>query len=247
MQRLLLTLRFDGTRYHGWQVQPNGVTVQETLQNAVERVTGVRSGVTGCSRTDAGVHAAMFCCTFDTASKLRGEAMALALNAYLPHDIAVYACRDVEPDFHPRYSAAGKRYLYRIWNSPLRNPFWEDYALQVKKPLDVGKLNAAAADFVGTHDFAAFCAAGSSVKDTVRTVKRCGVTREGELVTFVVEANGFLYNMVRIMTGTLLDMAGGRREWDSIPKALGSGKRTTAGATAPARGLILDEVFYNLD
>lgn len=244
MQRLLLTLRFDGTRYHGWQVQPNGVTVQETLQDAIERVTGVRSGITGCSRTDAGVHAAMFCCTVDTASGLRGEAMAQALNAYLPRDIAVYACREVGDGFHPRYSAKGKRYLYRIWNSPCRNPFWEAYALQVKRPLDVVKLNAAAADFVGTHDFAAFCAAGSSVKDTVRTVKRCEVSREGELVVFLVEADGFLYNMVRIMTGTLLDMAGGRRDWDSIPGTLAAGMRTLAGTTAPAHGLILDKVFY---
>lgn len=247
MQRLLLTLRFVGTRYHGWQVQPNGITVQETLQNAVERVTGVRSGITGCSRTDAGVHAAMFCCTMDTESKLRGDRMTAALNAYLPPDIAVYVCREVDPDFHPRYSARGKRYLYRLWNAPARNPFWEGLALHVKQPLDADKLNQAAADYIGTHDFASFCAAGSSIKDTVRTVRRCGVVREGELVVFSVEADGFLYNMVRIMVGTLLDMAGGKRPWTSIPAALSAAERSAAGKTAPACGLILDKVFYPFD
>ena len=124
MQRLLLTLRYDGSRYHGWQVQKNAITVQETLQDAVERLTGIRSGLTGCSRTDAGVHAEMFCCAFDTASPLRGEKMVKALNAHLPRDIAVYGCREVEAVFHPRYAALGKRYVYRIWNAPERNPFW---------------------------------------------------------------------------------------------------------------------------
>ena len=114
MQRLLLTLRYDGTRYHGWQVQPNGITVQQTLQDAVERVTGVRAGLTGCSRTDAGVHADMFCCTMDTASPLRGDRLAAALNAHLPSDIAVYDCRETAPDFHPRYDARGKRYVLSL-------------------------------------------------------------------------------------------------------------------------------------
>ena len=117
MPRLLLTLRYDGTRYHGWQVQPNGVTVQQVMQDAVERLTGVRSGLTGCSRTDAGVHANMFCCTLDTACPLRGDKLAAALNAHLPADVAVYGCREVPADFHPRYMAAGKRYVYRIWNA----------------------------------------------------------------------------------------------------------------------------------
>lgn len=244
MPRLLLTLRYDGTRYHGWQVQNNALTVQQTLQDAVERVTGVRSGITGCSRTDAGVHADMFCCTMDTASSLHGRAMIAALNAHLPRDIAVYDCREVSDAFHPRYSAEGKRYLYRIWNAPERNPFWEGRALHVKKPLDAERLSRAAADYLGTHDFAGFCAAGSSVQDTVRTVRACSVTREGDLVTFAVEADGFLYNMVRIMVGTLLDMAAGRLGFDSIPIALAAKDRSAAGPTAPAHGLILDEVFY---
>lgn len=245
MARLLLTLRYDGTAYHGWQVQPNGVTVQQTLQDAIEAVTGVRSGVIGCSRTDAGVHADMFCCTFDTDSPLRGDKLCSALNYHLPRDISVYAAREVAADFHPRYGAAGKRYVYRIWNGPQRHPVYERYALWVKKPLDEALLNKVAADYVGRHDFAAFCGAGADLQGTTeRTIHSCTVTREGELVLFTVEGDGFLYNMVRIMVGTLLEIAAGRMELDSIPAILEGGRREAAGPTAPAQGLCLAEVFY---
>ena len=244
MQRLLLTLRYDGSRYHGWQVQKNGITVQETLQDAVERLTGIRSGLTGCSRTDAGVHAEMFCCAFDTASPLRGEKMVKALNAHLPRDIAVYGCREVEADFHPRYAALGKRYVYRIWNAPERNPVWEGRALHCRRPLDAAFLNEQAAAYVGTHDFASHQAAGSTVEETIRTVRRAEVERRGEMVLFTVEADGFLYNMVRIMVGTLLGLQAGSLEAGSIPAILESGSRERAGATAPACGLYLDHVFY---
>ena len=244
MQRLLLTLRYDGTQYHGWQVQPNGVTVQQRMQDAIEKITGVRSGLTGCSRTDAGVHANMFCCAFNTESPLRGTRMVRALNANLPQDIAVYDCREVDDKFHPRYHAEGKRYVYRIWNSTARNPFWQPYSLFRNQPLDVARLQRAAQDYVGTHDYAAFCSAGSSVEDTVRTVRTCTVHRVGEMVLFTVEADGFLYNMVRIMVGTLLDMANGRIAYDAIPAILQQKDRNRAGITAPPQGLFLDYVFY---
>ena len=246
MRRLLLTLRYDGTAYHGWQVQPNGITVQEALQDAIEKLTGVRSGVIGCSRTDAGVHADMFCCTFDTECKLDGDKLASALNFHLPRDIAVYAAREVAPDFHPRYQAAGKRYVYRIWNDRQRHPVYDRYALHRNQPLDVERLNRAAADFVGTHDFAAFCGAGSAVEDTVRTVTRCTVERQGDLVLFTVEGNGFLYNMVRIMVWTLLEIAADRLAADGIPAILDSLDRGQAGPTAPPQGLCLQQVFYEL-
>lgn len=129
MHRRLLILRYDGTHYCGWQVQKNAVSVQQTVQDAIERVTGVRAGLTGCSRTDAGVHADMYCCAFDTESRLPPDKLVLALNAWLPADIAVYGCREVPADFHPRYTAMGKRYVYRIWNAAARNPFWEGRAL----------------------------------------------------------------------------------------------------------------------
>ena len=244
MRRLLLTLRYDGTAYHGWQVQPNAVTVQAVLQDAIAGVTGVRSGVIGCSRTDAGVHADMFCCTFDTESTIPAERFPAALCGHLPEDIAVYACREVAADFHPRYAARGKRYCYYIWNTPQRNPFCDRYALRRAGRLDETALNAAAQQFVGTHDFSAFCAADADTTDAVRPVYRCAVTREGDLVTFTVEADGFLYNMVRIMVGTLLDIAAGRFPADTVTAALRTGDRTLAGATAPAKGLFLKEVFY---
>lgn len=245
MQRLLLTLRYDGTAYHGWQVQPNGVTVQQVLQDAIEAVTGVRSGVIGCSRTDAGVHADGFCCTFDTESALRGDRMIGALNANLPDDIAVYRCIETAADFHPRYQSLGKQYVYRIWNAPYRNPFWEHHAVHHRHPLDEKAMDEWAQLFVGTHDFAAFCAAGSSVVDTVRTVAECHVERDGDMIVFSVRADGFLYNMVRIMVGTLLDIAFGKRTPDDVRRAIACKDRTLAGATAPAKGLCLQQVFYD--
>ncbi len=245
MARLRMTLRYDGTAYHGWQVQPNGMTVQEALQDAVEAVTGVRSGITGCSRTDAGVHAEMFCCALDTACLLRGDKLASALNFHLPRDIAVYAVDEVADDFHPRYHAYGKRYVYRIWNGTQRHPVYERYALHRKGRLDETILNRAAAAYIGTHDFAAFCAAGSDVQDTVRTVRDCRVERQGDLVLFSVEADGFLYNMVRIMVGTLLEIAEGRMTAQAIPAILAGGDRQQAGPTAPAKGLCLEKVFYD--
>lgn len=244
MNHWRLLLQYDGSRYHGWQVQPNGVTVQQVLQDAVERVTGVRSGITGCSRTDAGVHARMFCCALKTESRIPPEKVPAALNAYLPRDMAVYECRLADPDFHPRYDAAGKRYVYRIWNHRVRSPFWERRACHIGRRLDETVMAQAARNFEGTHDFKAFCAAGSSVTDTVRTVRRCRVTRQGDMVEIEVEADGFLYNMVRIMVGTLLDIEAGRLPPGSVPTILASGDRLQAGKTAPACGLYLEEVFY---
>ncbi len=246
MARILLTLRYDGTAYHGWQVQPNGVTVQQVLQDAIEAVTGVRCGITGCSRTDAGVHADMFCCAFDSDTPLRGDKLCSALNFHLPRDVSVYQAREVEAEFHPRYYAKGKRYVYRIWNGNQRHPMHEKYALWLKKPLDVDFLNHVAQDYVGTHDFAAFCGAGSDLQGTTeRTIHSCTVTRQGDMVLFTVEGDGFLYNMVRIMVGTLLEIAAGRLASDSIPVILQGRDRTAAGPTAPAQALCLEQVFYD--
>lgn len=245
MARRLLTVQYMGTAYHGWQVQPNVVTVQQVMQDAIEHVTGVRAALTGCSRTDAGVHAEMFCCVLDTDTPLSDQKLVAALNAWLPQDVAVSACRTVAVDFHPRYDARGKQYAYRIWNAPARNPFLAGRALHHRRPLDVEKMNTAAADFLGTHDFSAFCAAGSDVEDRVRTVRESRVTAEGNLVTFTVAADGFLYNMVRIMMGTLLDIESGRLPMDAIPAILAGGDRDAAGHTAPAEGLYLTHVYYD--
>ncbi len=244
MQKVCLTLQYDGTRYHGWQVQPNSITVQETLQNAIQAVIGIRASVTGCSRTDAGVHANRFYCTTSCPQNISCEQYIKALNANLPKDIAVLACVCVPREFHPRYSVVGKRYQYRFWNGGVRNPFWEPYALHIRSKLDENSMTKTAHLFEGTHDFSAFCSAGSEVEDKTRTIYRAFVTREGDLLSFTVEGNGFLYNMVRIMAGTLLDVENGKISHADIQKALQTGERDLAGATAPAHGLILDDVWY---
>ncbi len=241
----MLTIQYIGTHYHGWQVQPNAVTVQQLVQDAIEKVTGVRSALTGCSRTDAGVHAEMFCCVTDTASSITEEKLVAALNAWLPSDVAVTDCREAAADFHPRYDARGKQYQYRIWNRPARNPFLEGRALHCRRRLDVQKMHRAAQGFLGRHDFSAFCAAGSEVEDRVRTVTECRVSEQDGLVTFTVAADGFLYNMVRIMMGTLLDIESGRLCEDVIPALLESPDRAAAGHTAPACGLYLTRVYYD--
>ena len=245
MRRLLITIRYDGTDYHGWQVQPNGVTVQERIQDAVEKVFGARLDVTGCSRTDSGVHANMFCFHMDTELDIPCEKVPLALNTALPDDIAVLSCKEVDGDFHARYCAKGKRYVYRLYDSHLRDPFINRYSVQYKGKLNVEAMNEAAQSFVGKHDFSAFCASGSEVEDRVRTVYEMRVERIGNEVAVTVSADGFLYNMVRIMVGTLLEVSEGKLSAEDIKIALDTGKRELAGRTAAAKGLCLDRVFYD--
>ena len=244
MKNLLFTLRYDGTDYHGWQVQENANTVQQTFQDAAERICGVRDNVIGCSRTDSGVHADMYCCNMRTESSLSPEKWKSAMNGVLPHDIAVTDCREVPFEFHARYDCSGKRYVYRIWNAQERNPFISRYSYHYKYPLDADFLNRQASQMLGTHDFSAFCAAGASVGDKTRTVESARFERQGDLVSFRVRGDGFLYNMVRIMVGTCLDIAAGKIEKGKIKEIIDSGDRKNAGHTAPAHGLFLDSVIY---
>lgn len=244
MRNLLLSMRYDGTNYHGWQVQNNAVTVQQTFQDALQAVLGRREDVKGCSRTDAGVHANCFCCSMKTEHPIPEKKLITALNANLPADISVFDCREVEPDFHARYSCKSKQYIYKIWNSPYRNPFCEGYALWHKRKIDEAVLNEACAAFLGKHDYSGFSSVGSSVADTVRTVKSAAVIRDGDFVCFTVEADGFLYNMVRIMTGTLLEIAGGKIEPFALKEIVDSCNRERAGFTAPPHGLYLNRVLY---
>lgn len=245
MKRLLITVRYDGTDYHGWQVQPNGVTVQEKVQDVVEKVFGARLDVTGCSRTDSGVHAREFCFHMDTELDIPCDKLPLAMNVHLPDDIAVTACREVADDFHARYCSKGKRYIYRLYDSAVRDPFIDRYSVQYKGTLNVDRMNSAAEEFLGRHDFSAFCSAGSDVIDRVREVYEMNVKRENGVVIISVAADGFLYNMVRIMVGTLLEVSEGRFSAESIRAALKDGRRSLAGRTAPAKGLCLDKVFYD--
>ncbi|MCQ2480667.1 MAG: tRNA pseudouridine(38-40) synthase TruA [Clostridia bacterium] len=244
MRNLLITIQFDGTAYHGWQVQENAVTVQQTLQDALEKICGSRDNIVGCSRTDSGVHANMYCCNMRTEAKTECSKIVSALNALLPDDIAALDCKKVDYDFHSRYDCKSKEYVYQIWNSANKNPFLQKYALQYKYPLDEKMLDAQAKQYIGTYDYKAFCSAGSSVESTVRTVKNACVERNGDLVTFRVEADGFLYNMVRIMVGTLLDISSGKIEKDTIPEIIASCDRNRAGITAKPHGLFLNKINY---
>ncbi|MFV0497365.1 MAG: tRNA pseudouridine(38-40) synthase TruA [Candidatus Fimivivens sp.] len=246
MRNLLVTLQFDGRTFCGWQVQKNAPTIMQTFQDALQAVLKHRPDVKGCSRTDSGVSAAMYCVSFFTDSRIACERLVPALNVKLPPTIAVTACCEVPQDFHARYSCKGKCYCYRILNRPVRDPFYEGLALHRVHRLDNDLLHAQAQQFIGTFDFAAFQNSGSSVTDTVRTISACSVTRRGDLIEFSVVGDGFLYNMVRIMTGTLLDIAQGRLKIDSIPDIIASKDRRQAGMTAPACGLLLTEVYYDV-
>ena len=245
MRHLLLTLQYCGTRYHGFQVQKNARSVAETVQDAVERVFEGRLDIKGCSRTDAGVHANRFALTLRTSRTIPCDAVVRAMNVSLPPDIAVLACREVASDFHPRYSCLGKRYLYRIWNAPHKNAFLEGLALHYPYPLDEARMDTLARVFEGTHDFRGFCSAGGSVTDTVRSISHARVWREQETVLFSVTGDGFLYNMVRILVGTLLLFEREERSPEELAELLASGDRSRAGATAPPQGLFLDAVFYS--
>ena len=245
LRNLLLTITYDGKGFHGWQIQPNAYTVQEALQTALAQVIGEDFELKGCSRTDSGVHANMYCVSVKTAHPIPPERLRAALNRWLPLTVAVKDCREVKADFHARYSCKSKEYIYKIWNSEVRSPFLEGYALHYRYPLDEQKLHQAAQAYVGSHDFTSFCTLDNREPgDLTRNVKAFSVTREGDMVVMKVEADGFLYNMVRIMVGTLLYMAQGKLGYDAIPQILEKRDRSFAGPTAPACGLYLNQVHY---
>lgn len=244
MKRMLLTIAYDGTAFHGWQVQPNGITVQETLQNALERLLGTRPAVTGCSRTDAGVHAREFCCHFDCEEKFPESAFLRGLDSLLPPDIAVKGVKKVANDFHARYNACGKTYAYYISNSRFRDPFLLRYSWQIERPLDLEKINRFCEQITGEHDFYAFSSSGRSVEDTVRRVSLCRAERQGDMIILKITANGFLYNMVRIIVGTAAAISDGRCLLPSENHIFEEKKRMLAGETAPPQGLFLEKVIY---
>ena len=247
MKRMLLTISYDGTAYHGWQVQPNGITVQETVQNALEQMMGNRPALTGCSRTDAGVHAREFCCHFDCGDSFPEKAFVKGLGGLLPDDIAVLACQEVGKDFHARYDAAGKTYGYYILNADVPDPFKARYSWRIERPLALENMDRFCASLIGTHDFYAFSSSGRTVEDTVRTVSACSVQRQGNTVKLTVTANVFLYNMVRIIVGTAVAVSDGRIAPDAAEAILQSRDRALAGETAPAKGLFLEKVIYRED
>lgn len=244
MRNLFLTLRYDGTLFHGWQKQDNADSVQEKLESAFHSVSGKSENIIGCSRTDAGVHANMFCCNVRTDCTVPTEKIPDALNFYLPNSISVYACREADFDFHARYNAKGKEYIYIIYNGKYRNPFYENRAFYYPYPLNLDCINENAKDFVGVHDFSAFCSTDSSVENKVREIYECKAEKNGEIIKINVSGNGFLYNMVRIMVGTLLGIQNGKIESGTIPQIIESRDRNEAGVTAKPEGLYLNKVFY---
>lgn len=247
MRNLLFTIAYDGAHYHGWQIQDNARTVQEVFQEALLRVTGRREDLKACSRTDAGVHARDFRVSMKTGSAIPCGRFPAALNHHLPGDVAVKACVEVPEEFHARYDCKGKEYCYEIWNHPVRDPFLRGRALHYWYPIDETLLDAAARHYLGAHDFTSFCTQDKREPgDMVRRVTRARVERRGDLVVFSVAADGFLYNMVRIMAGTLLYVQQGKLRGEDIPEILAARDRAAAGPTAPACGLYLNRVFYDL-
>lgn len=251
--KILLKLSYLGTAYSGYQVQANGVTVQQKLNEAAEALFGYPCDIVGCSRTDSGVHANEFC----AAVSRRGQPglqtgipvsrIPLAFCAHLPSDISVSDAAWVDDAFHPRYDVLEKEYLYRIYNGPVRSPFELGRACHIPRPItdrDFARMQRAAEHFVGTHDFSAYMASGSKITDPVRTVSCSAVERHGDVILYRVRANGFLYHMVRILTGTLLAVAEGKSEPDDIPTVTASRDRARAGITMPAEGLYLNRVVY---
>lgn len=245
LRNLLITISYDGSAYHGWQVQQNALAVQQVFQKSLESIIGNNYDVKGCSRTDSGVHANMYCISMKTSHPIPCVRLLAALNRFLPMDIVVLECKEMPLNFHARYSCKSKQYVYKIWNGKVRNPFLNGYALHYRYELDEKILNKAAQAYVGSHDFTSFCTADKREKgDLTRNVYSFSVTRDGDMVTMKVEADGFLYNMVRIMVGTLLRVAQGKIKADGIEDIINAKDRAFAGPTAPACGLYLNKVNY---
>lgn len=240
----MLTIEYDGTAYCGWQRQANGPSVQQALEQALARLTGEAVCVTGSSRTDAGVHALGLRAHFDSATRIPPEKLAFALNTMLPEDIRVRESALAPEGFHARYSACGKVYRYVFYNARHERALGRQYSAHVPLPLDEALMRREAQALLGTHDFAAFAASGSVAKSTVRTIYRVRVSRHGDEVELTVLGDGFLYNMVRIIAGTLMEVGTGRRAPGAIACAMETGDRLALGQTAPARGLTLVAVLY---
>ena len=238
-----LTVEYDGTAYHGWQRQANALTVQQVLEEGIAAIVGHEVTLYGSGRTDAGVHALGQVASFHIRSTIPADRLPHAINSAIPPDIAVVRADDVAHDFHARYSATGKTYRYTILCRPVRPAVGARYVHWVRRALDAAAMQAAAAHFVGEHDFAAF-ETESTGEGSVRTVTEAGVERDGERIEFTVSANGFLYNMVRAMVGTLLEVGLGKRPPDDIPRLLAARDRSLVGPTAPAKGLCLMQVDY---
>jgi tRNA pseudouridine38-40 synthase len=244
MRNIKLIIEYDGAGYHGWQSQANAVAVQDVIEKAIGKLTGEDSRLTGSSRTDAGVHAIGQAANFFTQSGIPPEKFSYALNSVLPDDIVIKKSEEVPHSFNSRRSAKGKKYRYLIYNSEYPSALLRNRAFHVPQCLDFESMQKASSYFTGTYDFSAFKASGSSVASSVRTVTGTSLARKGEIIEFEITGTGFLYNMVRIIVGTLIDVGMGRIPAGNIPGIIKSCNRRKAGITAPAHGLYLVEVYY---
>lgn len=247
MRYLKLTVAYDGTAYHGWAVQPqvHGPTIQGTMQERFKLLTGETLKLVAASRTDAGVHARGQVVAFATQSRIPLERWPQAANGVLPPDIAVLSAEETQPGFDPRRDATGKTYTYTIYNNPLPDVFQRRFSYHVRPPLAADRMDEAARYLVGTHDFRAFAATGGAAKTSVRTVYDCRVRRDGPWIKVEITANGFLYHMVRIIVGTLVEVGLGKLTPEEVARILRSGRRELAGPTAPAHGLCLERVLFH--
>jgi tRNA pseudouridine38-40 synthase len=244
MRNIKIIVEYDGTRYCGWQVQKNAISVQEVLQKGIEEIVAHKIMLTGSSRTDAGVHAKGMVANFVTSSAIPESNFPAAINTKLPKDIVVIHADEVGTDFHSRYSSKGKRYSYNILNRRMPSPILRNLCAHIPETLDVEKMKQAGAYFIGTYDFSAFKSSGSSVIDNVRTIRLLNIAKDGDIIKIDIEADGFLYNMVRIIAGTLIDVGKGKIDPSDISCIIASRDRKLAGKTAPAHGLCLEYVCF---
>ena len=242
MKRIKLTIAYDGTNYCGWQIQPNGITIEEVINKALTKLTGEDIQVIGASRTDSGVHAMGNVAVFDTETTIPAEKIAMALNQRLPEDIVIVRSEEVAPDFHPRYCDCSKTYEYHIINTRIPIPTKRLTNYFVSYVLDIEKMRQAASYLVGEHDFVSFCNIRTDVENTVRTITALEILTEGNEITIRITGNGFLYNMVRIIVGTLIRVGRGFYEPEKVKEILEAKDRKAAGVTAPANGLMLMEI-----
>ncbi len=245
MRNLKVTAAYRGTKYHGFQIQNNALTVQEVLEKCVSKVLNEPVTICGCSRTDTGVHANMYVFNVKTTSNIRCLGFVRGVNGLLPDDISILACEDAPEDFHARYSCVGKEYIYKLHCSESKDPFSTDLRLHYRRKFNTDLARQAAKYFIGTHDFASFCADCTNVKSTIRTIFTFKIENSGDSVNVLVKGDGFLYNMIRIIVGTLLDINEGKLSPDDIPEILSARDRLRAGRTAMAHGLYLNRVFYS--
>lgn len=244
MRNIKLTIEYDGTNYAGWQKQKNALSIQEVIESALYKLTGEMTEVIGSSRTDAGVHAKGFVGNFHTVSSIPGEKFKNAVNSMLPSDIVIIKSEDASSEFHARFDSTGKRYKYYILNRNEPSAIYRNFVYHHRPTLDVELMKSACPYFIGAHDFAAFRSLGSSVKTTVRTISKLEVYKDGDIIIIDIAGNGFLYNMVRIIAGTLINVGRGKLSPLEISAIIESKDRTRAGSVLPARGLCLEEVYY---